>query len=122
MAILFNHSISSYDDSHQPTGTVHWRNDGPFGLPNPHPEWKRLHHELFLIIEGPDDLRDAVIGCINQGAVAAALAVLAAAFLGAGLGATGPAFEAFRAVFTACIGSALEVRIEDHSDWIFWDM
>ena len=122
MPILFSHSIASYDDSHQPTGTVHWRNEGPFGLPVPHPEWKRLHHVLTLIIEGPDDLRDAVNGCLQQAAVAAAIAGLSAAFLGAGIGATGPALEVFKSVFTACIGRSIDVRLDDRSEWIVWVM
>ncbi|MDK9696744.1 MAG: hypothetical protein OEL76_10150 [Siculibacillus sp.] len=122
MAILFTHSIASFDDSHQPTGRIVTRNDGPFGLPNPHLEWKRLHHELVLTVEGPDDLRDAVNGCLQQAAVAAAIAGLSAAFLGAGLGATGPALEVFKSVFTACIGRSIDVRLDDRSEWIVWVM
>lgn len=41
----------SWDDSHQPTGTIHWK-----GIV-PHPEWKKLSHCVKVITIGPADVK-----------------------------------------------------------------
>lgn len=121
MATLVDRQIAVFDDSFQPTGTIHWRNDGPFGLPNPHVEMKKLRHELHLTIDGPNDLSGAVQQCLQQSLIAGLITGLAAAFLGAGLGATGPAWNAFQAAFINCAGHQVTTRIDDKSHWISWD-
>lgn len=121
MAILHKDTIAIFDDSFQPTGTIHWKNDGPWGLPNPHIEMKKLRHELVLTIEGPEDLKDAAENCLRQGAIAGAVSALIASFIGAGIGATGAAWAAFQTAFIACAGNQIQIRIDDSSHWITWD-
>ena len=121
MSILHQGSIAIFDDSFQPTGTIHWPNDGPFGIPTPHVEMKKLRHELTLTVEGPEDLRAAVEDCFKQAAVSAAIAAVIGSFVGAGIGATGAAWETFQTQFIACAGNQIQVRIDDQSHWITWD-
>jgi len=113
MAILYQNTIAVFDDSFQPTG-VEW--DGWV----PHVKMKKLRHELTLTVEGPDDLGGAVQNCIQQGTIAAAVAAIAASFIGAGIGATGPAWTAFQATFIQCAGEQVQMRLDDKSHWIEW--
>ena len=115
MAVLYQNSIAIYDDSFQPTGTIHWN-----GF-TPHIEMKKLRHELTLTVDGPDNLAGAVQQCVQQGAIAAAISVIAASFIGAGVGATGPAWAAFQAAFVNCAGNQVQARLDDNSHWITWD-
>lgn len=121
MSVLHQGTIAVFDDSFQPTGTIHWRNDGPLGIPNPHVEMKKLRHELVLKIEGPDGLKDAAEDCLKQAAISAAIAAVISSFVGAGIGATGAAWGIFQAQFLACAGQQVQVRIDDSSHWITWD-
>jgi len=115
---IVHQEIASYDDSFQPTGTIHWKNDGPWGTPNPHVEWKKLHHALALTIEGPDEgkIRD----CLGKAAAAGVLAAIAAAIATGGL-ALSAAISAALSALTSCLGDSFSVRIDDESHWIYWD-
>lgn len=111
-------SLAIYDDSFQPTGTIHWRNDGPFGIPMPHAEMKKLRHELTLTIEGPDEER--IRGCIRQATAVGVIAAIVAAIATSG-GALHAAISAALAALEQCLGDGFSVRIDDQSHWIFWD-
>lgn len=113
MAILVNDVIGSYDDSFQPTGNTKFD-------PWPHAEMKKLHHELHLVIEGPDEGAAAARNCLNQAASLGLIAAIGAAFLGIGLGATDAAWKAASAVLTNCLGSTFSARLEDQSHWETW--
>lgn len=111
-------SLATYDDSFQPTGTIHWKNDGPFGTPMPHLEMKKLRHDLTLTIEGPDE--DRIRGCIRQAAAVGLIAAIVAA-IATGGGALHAAISAALAALEQCLGDGFSVRIDDQSHWIFWD-
>lgn len=115
MAVLVSKTIAVFDDSFQPTGAIHMQ-----GI-NPHIEMKKLRHELSLTVEGPDDLKDAVAGCLKQAAVAAALTAVVAAFSGVGISATSAAWSIFETSFIGCTGHQVTARIDDKSHWITWD-
>jgi len=110
--------IASYDDSIQPTGTIHWHNDGPFGLPTPHVEMKKLHHDLVLSIDGPD--ADKIRDCLNRAIAAGVVAAIAAAIATGGL-ALQAAISAALAELQGCLGDGFSVRIDDQSHWEYWD-
>jgi subtilisin family serine protease len=112
------HRLASYDDSIQPTGTIHWRNDGPFGLPTPHVEMKKLHHELVLTLDGPDEPR--MRDCLNQAVAAGVIAAIAAAVATGGL-ALQAAVSAALATLTSCLGAGFQARVDDKSRWDYWD-
>ncbi|WP_201722771.1 hypothetical protein [Caulobacter sp. BP25] len=116
--VIVQQSLATYDDSFQPTGTIHWKNDGPFGLPTPHVEMKKLRHELTLTIEGPNE--DQIRNCIRQAAVAGVIAAIVAA-VATGGGALHAAISAALAALEQCLGDGFSVRIDDQSHWIFWD-
>lgn len=113
MATLVQEVIAVFDDSFQPTG-LEW--DGLI----PHAKMKKLRHELTLTIDGPDDIRGKVEGCLKQAGIAAALTALAAAFSGVGIGATGAAWGIFQTTFISCVGNNVQTRIDDKSHWIEW--
>lgn len=100
--VIVRQSLAAFDDSFQPTGTIHWHNDGPFGTPTPHVEMKKLHHELTLVVEGPDEAR--IRSCINQAIAAGLIAAIAAAFATGGL-ALQAAISAALTALTACLGN-----------------
>ncbi len=113
---IVEQAVAIYDDSFQPTGTIHW--DGGF-IPLPHVEMKKLRHELTLIIEGPDE--GQIRRCIDTSLAAGAVAALIAAFATGGWGAA----EAFAATalstLEGCLGAGFSVRLNDRSHWITWD-
>lgn len=115
---IVHQEVASYDDSFQPTGTIHWKNDGPWGTPNPHVEWKKLHHSLTLTIEGPDEgkIRD----CLGKAAAAGVLAAIAAAIATGGF-ALSAAISAALSTLTSCLGDGCTARMDDDSHWIYWD-
>lgn len=113
-------TLGRWEDSHQPTGTIHWKNDGPFNTPVPHPEWKKLVHQAVLRIEGPDEA--AIRRCIDQALTAAVLAAVAAAIATGGLGAGNAALSAGMSALTACLGDSYSVQVHDKSHWEYWDM
>jgi hypothetical protein len=121
MSVLHQGPIAVFDDSFQPTGTIHWHKEGRFKIPTPHAEMKKLRHELILTVEGPDDFKGAVENCFKQAAISASIAAVAASFIGAGIGATSAAWETFQVQFLACAGGQVHVRIDDSSHWITWD-
>ena len=108
MAVLHDHSIASLDDSQQPTGTIHWtQSGGLIPVPVSHVEMKKLHHELRLVINGPDGAD--VSACVNQAAFAGLLAGLVAAYVTGGAGI--PAAEAAAiTTLTNCLGNTFLPR------------
>jgi hypothetical protein len=117
--VIVHQNLASYDDSFQPTGTIHWKNDGPWGTPLPHPEWKKLHHDLVLTVEGPDEAK--IRDCIQKAIAAGIIAAIVAAVTTGG-GALGAALSAAIAALKTCLGDGFSVRIDDNSHWIYWDM
>ncbi|TAX99802.1 hypothetical protein ELH75_01200 [Rhizobium leguminosarum] len=111
-AVLYRRDLATYDDSIQPTGTIHW--DGF----TPHVEMKKLHHVLYVVIEGPDQTQ--IDNCFRQAATAAIIAAIIAAYATGGL-ALGAAVNAFVTALTACLGASYNVRTENNSHWIYWD-
>ena len=117
--VIVKHHLGSYDDSTQPTGTIHWKNDGPFGIPNPHIEMKKLHHDVDIVIEGPD--QEKIEACLKQALTAGVLAAIAGAIATGGLGGASAGIAAAQAALISCLGAAFSVRIDTSSHWIFWD-
>ena len=113
MSVLYQNNITTFDDSFQPTG-------GSKFDPWPHFEMKKLRHELTLTVEGPDDLRQAVEGCLQQATAAGLLAAVVASFTGVGIGGTAAAFTVFQAEFTRCAGEQVTAKLDDKSHWITW--
>jgi hypothetical protein len=114
---IFNQTIAGWDDSHQPTGTIIWINDGPFGTPTPHLEMKKLEHRLVLTVEGPDGeaIRKCVERAVNAGLFAAIVAVVVT-----GGGALAAAIGAAISELKSCLGDGFMVKIEDRSHWVYW--
>jgi hypothetical protein len=115
----FNQTLASYDDSFQPTGTIHWKNDGPFGTPNPHLEWKKLHHELTLTVSGPD--QDKIHSCVNQAFAAGVLAAIVAAVASGGAAAAQAGISAALSALKGCLGEGFTAAVNDNSHWEYWD-
>ena len=113
MATMIQQNIAIFDDSFQPTGIE-------FEGFVPHVKMKKLRHELTLTVDGPDDVKVKVEDCIKQAGVAAALTAVAAAFSGAGIGATSAAWSIFQSAFIGCVGSSVQAKIDDRSHWIEW--
>jgi len=113
MAEIYRREVAVYDDSFQPDGVE----AVGFGL---RLKFKKLRHSLMLTVDGPENAANAVTGCIEQGAVAAAATVLASSFLGVGIAGTGAAWDAFLAQFVNCAGNQVHAKIDDHSTWIHW--
>jgi hypothetical protein len=116
---IVEQTIASYDDSFQPTGTIHWHNDGPFGTPNPHAEMKKLHHTLTLHVNGPDEAR--IRDCINKALGAGLIAGIITAFATGGLGAASAAISAATAALLECLTDSYTVTFTDDSYWVYWD-
>lgn len=108
--VIVKESLGSYDDSFQPTGNTKFD-------PWPHIEMKKLHHDLVLIVEGPDDQK--IRDCIAKAAAAGLVAAIVAALITGGA-ALAAAISAFIAALEQCLGSAFTVRVEDQSHWIYW--
>jgi hypothetical protein len=114
---IFNQTIAGWDDSHQPTGTIIWINDGPFGTPNPHIEMKKLEHRLVLTVEGPDE--PAIRRCVERAATAGLFAAIVAVVVTGG-GALAAAIGAAIAELKSCLGGSAMVKIENNSHWVYW--
>ncbi|MEQ0423235.1 hypothetical protein [Klebsiella sp. JB_Kp036] len=113
--------IFQYDDSFQPTGTIHWKNDGPFGLPNPHVEMKKLHHSIIITVEGVDD--DSFHNCLNRAFNSALIASIAAAFLSGGMAAASSFLSVGLQSLKDCLANdAIDININDDSHWVYWDL
>jgi hypothetical protein len=109
---LYRRDLAQFDDSIQPTGTIHWS-----GI-TPHVEMKKLHHTLTLVIEGPD--QNDMDRCFHQAATAAVIAAIVAAYATGGLGLSA-AVDAFIGALTACLGANYSVRVDNHANWVYWD-
>jgi hypothetical protein len=79
---------------------------------------KKLHHDLVLTIEGPDEGK--IRECLAKAAAAGLIAGIAAAIATGGLGLQA-ALSAFLSALLDCLGGAYTARIEDQSHWIYWD-
>lgn len=108
--VIYRQVIASFDDSFQPTGRTKFD-------PWPHIEMKKLHHELELIIEGPDEQK--IRDCVTRAAAAGLIAAIVAAFATGGA-ALPAAISAFLAALESCLGNSFTVRIENHSHWVYW--
>jgi len=117
--VIYEQQLAVYDDSIQPTGTIHWKNDGPFGTPNPHVEMKKLRHSLVLHVEGPSESK--IKDCANTAFAASVLAAIAAAIATGGIAAANAAITAGVSTMGACIGQGV-AKVEDRSHWIYWDV
>ncbi|MDP2372451.1 hypothetical protein [Reyranella sp.] len=108
--VIVRRNLASYDDSIQPTGATRFD-------PWPHFEMKKLHHNLVLIVEGPDEAH--ILDCINKAIAAGLLAAIVAAC--ATLGAALPAaISAFMKALGLCLGAGFTVKVEDQSHWVYW--
>lgn len=112
MAVLYDRSIAVYDDSHQPTGGVK-------GFP-PHFEMKKLRHNLYLKVEGPDDTSSAVNEAVNKAIRDGLIGAVAGAFASGGAGAIPAAFAAVQASLLESLGNQFTVSTYSDSNWIFW--
>ncbi|OAT18849.1 hypothetical protein M979_1673 [Buttiauxella noackiae ATCC 51607] len=118
---LISQQLASYDDSIQPTGTIHWKNDGPFGLPVPHPEMKKLTHSIIITVDGPDESK--VRECLSRAFTSATIAAILAALISGGMAAASAFFAAGTESLKSCLGDELiSVNIVDDSHWVFWDV
>jgi hypothetical protein len=117
--LLYDHVIATFDDSIQPTGTIHWgKSGGLIPVPIPHVEMKKLHHELHLVIYGPNGAD--VSHCLQSAAVIGLIAGVVAAYTTGG--AALPAAEAaFVAALEGCLGANFSATFNDQSHWITWD-
>ena len=119
MAVLYDHRVASFDDSIQPTGTIHWgKSGGLIPVPIPHVEMKKLHHELHLVINGPNGAD--VSNCVQNAAVVGLLTAVVVAYATGGA-ATAAAEAAFTGALEGCLGAHFSATFQDHSHWITWD-
>jgi len=116
--IIYQREIARYEDSIQPTGTLIWKNDGPFGAPMPHAEMKKLEHKLTLKVEGPNN--DKVDSCVNEAATAAVLTGLVVGFTTGGMAGVSAAGAAFTESIERCLGESFSVTLYDNSHWVYW--
>lgn len=105
--VVIRDKIAAFDDSFNITGSC-----GGFSL-----KMKKLRHELFLVVEGPDErkIRRCIEEALGIGLIAAIIAVYAT-----GGGALSAAMSALVAHVTKCLGNEFSVRLEDKSHWIHW--
>ena len=108
--LSISQTIASYDDSFQPTGNTKYD-------PWPHLEMKKLHHDLVLTVQGPDEGK--IRNCISRAIAAGAVAAIVAA-IGSGGAALPAAVSAFLTELTNCLGNGFEARVDDQSHWIYW--
>lgn len=116
--VLYQRQIARYDDSHQPTGTIIWLNDGFMGSPTPHAEMKRLEHILTLRVEGPTN--ETVEACVNEAATAAVITGLIVGFTTGGMAGVSAAGTTFCESVKSCLGANFTVTLYDDSHWIYW--
>jgi hypothetical protein len=128
MAVLYDHVLAVFDTEAQPTGKVVigyeggqsgsvWPPRPPIPPhPVPHPEMKKHHHELHLIINGPDG--SDVTHCVQTAVTAAQVtALVAAVAAGAGWDAVKQSIEDS---LQACLGQGFAANVEDHDSWPTW--
>ncbi|MGY3695007.1 hypothetical protein ACVIGA_005087 [Bradyrhizobium sp. USDA 3240] len=108
--VIHRQIIASFDDSFQPTGRTKFD-------PWPHLEMKKLHHELELVVEGPDEQK--IKDCVARAAAAGLIAAIIAAFATGGA-AMPAAISAFLAALQTCLGNNFIARIDNHSHWEYW--
>jgi hypothetical protein len=113
MAVILNEKVARYEDSHQ----VHSVNVVNWTLKT---MMKKLDHNLFVVIEGPDEAKAR--SCFNQALQAGLIAGAAAAFVGAGVGAAEIGFGVAKASMLVCLGDGFDVRLRDESNWVYWDL
>jgi hypothetical protein len=108
MATLYDQVIASYDDSF-----------GIENIDNPlHPKMHKLHHDLRMVIAGPDG--KGVQNCLGQAAIVGAIAAVIAAYTGGAAAAA--AEEAAKDTLLGCLGADCEVSFPNTSHWIYWNI
>jgi hypothetical protein len=120
MAVLLDHQIAAFDSGIRPTGAVHVKlSGGLIPVPVPHIEMTKTHHELHLIIEGPEG--SDVTRCLQDATFAPLLPAIVTAYIafGAGLSA---AEDAALAPLRACLGNPITAQFVDQTAQVTWDV
>lgn len=78
---------------------------------------KKLRHDLYLVVNGPDETK--IRSCFEQAAGAGLIAAIVAVFVTGGA-ALEAAIGAFLGQFTKCLGAGFSVRFEHRDHWIEW--
>ncbi|EMN1925683.1 hypothetical protein RVV18_000026 [Burkholderia ambifaria] len=108
MATLYDKVIASYDDSF-----------GVENLDNPlHPKMHKLHHDLRMVIDGPDG-KD-VSNCLGQAAIVGAIAAVIAAYTGGAAAAL--AEQAATETLIGCLGADCSIGFPSTTNWIYWNV
>jgi hypothetical protein len=111
---LYTAEIGSFYDSFQPTGKIVMQH----GLP--HIEMKKMHHKVFLTVEGLDNVADRARECLQHVIAEAMLTAIVVAITtgGAGLGA---AVGVVEAAMTNCVGVGINCKVRAEDDgWVKW--
>jgi hypothetical protein len=126
MAVLYDHVIASFDTEIKPTGKVNWEihhPKGPLGIPLPprpipHPGMTKLHHELHLVINGPDG--SDVSKCVQSVVTGPLLAALIVAY-DVTKGGLKAAEDAVLTPLQACLGQGFAANFNDYATLQIWD-
>ena len=128
MAQLVHDRLATYKDSLQ--HKVEWEDkDLGWGIKTRLPRLyqRELEHNLMVTVTGPTGLENQAKECLNAAAAAGLIAAVAAAFVGAGLGALGVGGKAFIDSVAACltakaagVAGQIEVKLDDQSHWTDW--
>ena len=113
MAVILNETVARFEDSLQvhSVNVVNWRLITTM---------KKLDHTLSVVIDGPDEAKAR--SCFNQALQAGAIAAAATAFVGAGIGGAEIGFGVAKATMLACLGEGFDVRLNDESHWVYWEL
>ena len=111
--VIVSRELGAFEDSFQPTGRTKFGNwKHPVSA-----EMKKLHHDLVLVVEGPDEGK--IHSCVNEAVAAGLIAAIAAAFATGGA-ALPAAIAAFLASLEECLGAAYTARVDNSSHWEYW--
>lgn len=115
MANILKERIARYEDSQQIHST-------DFSRFPPKVTMKKMSHNLFIEIDGPEDLTQKAKDCFNSAIQDGLMATVAAAFLGAGLSAAEVGFAVVKARMMECIGGSVTIKLMSDDEWIYWDL
>ncbi|MDM2844202.1 hypothetical protein NMD21_19415 [Citrobacter portucalensis] len=113
MVVILDEKIARYEDSHQ----IHSVSIIDFYLKT---TMKKLEHNLYITINGPDE--DKAKSCFYQALQAGLITGVAAAFIGAGVGAAELGFTVAKKTMLDCMGNEFEIRLRDESHWVYWEV
>ena len=113
MAVVLNEKVGRWEHSHQ----VHSVNVKSWKLVT---TMKKRNDEIFVTIDGPDEAKARE--CFNTALHAGLIAAIAAAYVGAGLGAAEVGFAAAKAMMVACLGDAYSVALREEGQWEYWEL